>query len=101
MPVQVTKSSDGHQLAIKITERFDYSVQQAFRNAYKEAEKEVTFIVDLSGADYIDSAALGMLLLLKKYAQNKSEQVIIYKPSPSIKKVLDVSKFDKLFTIEA
>jgi len=87
-------------LIIKITGRFDFGVHNEFREASKLIETGVTLIeVDLSGTDYLDSSALGMLLVLRdKMAGNKLAICIKY-TRPEVKKILEIANFDKLFTL--
>ena len=57
------------------------------------------YIVDLSATEYLDSSALGMLLLLREHAGGESSNIRISKASPEVKKILDVANFEKLFNI--
>lgn len=49
--------------------------------------------------DYIDSAALGMLLLLHDEASRKGMRVSLEGVTGQIKKMLQLSNFDEIFTI--
>jgi anti-anti-sigma factor len=82
--------------------RFDFSCHKDFRGAAKKALeskglKEVQ--IDLSGVDYIDSAALGMLLLTRENANAMNVSVCLVKPSAIVQQVLDVANFQKIFEI--
>ncbi len=96
MSILVTESDDGKIITIKVDGRFDFSVHKDFRNAYKDINSDTSFKVDLSNTDYLDSSALGMLLLLKKHANSN---VVIEKPNDEIKRVLTIANFDKVFNI--
>jgi len=64
MPVKQQKSSQNNQVTIKIDDHFDFSLHQKFRDAYSnEKNNNCLFIIDLTNATYMDSSALGMLLL--------------------------------------
>ena len=95
-------SNDGMVVQINVKGRFDYKLSQQFRNAYRQIPDNdgVTFHVDLSHADYIDSSALGMMLLLREYAKCKGGSVIIDSPSAQIDKILKVASFEQLFLID-
>jgi len=95
--VTTEQSDDEKTVTIKVDGRFDFSVHKDFRNAYKDYSDSLNYKVDLSGTEYLDSSALGMLLLLKKHA---AVNVIIEKPSEEVKRVLSIANFDKVFTIE-
>lgn len=91
----------GKKVKINVFGRFDYGLSQMFREAYLNLEKVdgVNFHINLSAASYIDSSALGMLLLLREYAKNLGGNVIIEKPCEQINSFLKVAKFDQLFAI--
>ena len=57
------------------------------------------YTVDLAGTDYLDSSALGMLLLLREHAGGEGAAIQIINASPDVKKILDVANFGKLFDI--
>ena len=48
---------------------------------------------------YLDSSALGMLLLLRDHAGGDQAEVEIVNCSPDVKKILTISNFDQLFKI--
>lgn len=63
MPITVT--TNDNVTRIIISDRFDYGIHTAFRSAYKDTPVDMEFIIDMSQASYMDSAALGMMLLLR------------------------------------
>lgn len=99
MAIHSQLSSDGSSLTIKITDKFDFSLQNDFRNSYKEQNTVSKYILDFSSTSYMDSSSLGMLLLLKQHAEQNKGSVVIHNPSEPIKKILEVANFDKIFTI--
>ncbi|MDN6319791.1 MAG: STAS domain-containing protein [Marinobacter sp.] len=100
MPIQTRRSHDGQSLIIKIQGRFDFSTHQAFRDAYEHGGKNVDgYVVDLSEATYLDSSALGMLLLLRDYAGGDNASIVIENCNNDVRKILTISNFEQLFTI--
>jgi len=90
-----------NKVSIIIEERFDFSLHQQFRDAYTGHEEAKTvFIVELSKTEYMDSSALGMILLLKDHAEKHSSTVIIRKPNASVNKILEIAQFHRLLPIE-
>ena len=99
MSITTSSGNDG-QLIIKIQGRFDFSVHQDFKNAYESpSTKSNKFEVDMRGTTYLDSSALGMLLLLRDYAGGDAATVSITNSSADIKKILTISNFEQLFRI--
>ncbi len=102
MALQVsTPSKDNPNLTIKIQGRFDYSLHKEFRDSYNVNDAAAnTYQVDLSETEYMDSSALGMLLLLKEHADEKKASVTLLSPTPEVKKVLEIANFGKFFKIK-
>jgi anti-anti-sigma factor len=100
MAITSTVSPDGNQITIYIQGRFDFSSHQEFRNAYEKLSQTPSqYRVDLQGTSYLDSSALGMLLLLRDYAGGEQSKIQIVNCAPDVKKILLISNFEQLFDI--
>ena len=95
----ISSVSNGNKHIIKIDGRFDFSLQSEFRQAYEPAAASSHFVIDFGGAEYIDSSALGMLLLLRDHAGGDSANIEIIHCRNEIKNILEISNFQKLFKI--
>lgn len=101
MAVSNQLSSDKKQLFISIDERFDFSLHQQFRESYTNVTQQgLTYILDLSSTEYMDSSALGMILLLKDHVQLYAGKLIISKPNETVRQILEIAQFQRLMTIE-
>ena len=88
------------QLTINVDGNFDFSIYKSFRRAYTGIDGSVKeYVVDLSKAEYMDSSALGMLLLLREYAGGDSANIQLVSPNPDVLKVLNIANFESMFTI--
>ncbi len=95
----VTSTESGDTVTIHVTGRFDFAAHQEFINAYKSLPKgEKRFVVDLSGAEYMDSSAMGMLLQLREHS-NKNRPVELVNGNEGIREILRIANFDKLFKV--
>jgi anti-anti-sigma factor len=100
MTIRSALSADGQELTITIQGRFDFNAHQSFRDAYQLVRGSPTrFVVDLGGATYLDSSALGMLLLLRDHAGSEQSDIRLINCNSDVRKVLQVSNFDQLFSI--
>ena len=100
MTISSQLSADGQELTITIQGRFDFNTHQAFRDAYQHVGNSAErYVVDLGGATYLDSSALGMLLLLRDHAGGDRANVRLVNCNPDVRKVLSVSNFEQLFAI--
>jgi len=101
MGVQSKVESNGKELIIKVDGRFDFSAHQEFRDAYESVPSGInSYIVDLNNTSYLDSSALGMLLLLRDHAGGDDASIRIIKCNADVKKILTISNFEQLFTIQ-
>ncbi len=89
------------QVVIKIDGRFDFAQHKSFRDAYRDIPPgSKSFIVDLSSTSYLDSSALGMLLLLREHVGGDAAPVKIQGCGEDVQRVLKIANFEKLFRIE-
>lgn len=100
--MQITVEKKGETARLILNGRFDFSSHREFRNACDEALQapEIKEIeADFSRVDYLDSSALGMLLLLRERAQNANQKVALTNCTGLVQQVLDVANFQRLFAI--
>jgi len=100
MSINSTVSEGGNAVTIAVSGKFDFQLYDEFRSSYVDTQGAgMQYTVDLSGTDYLDSSALGMLLLLREHAGGEGSRIEIANASPDVKKILDVANFGKLFEI--
>lgn len=97
--MSITTKKDGFSHIIKIKGQFDFAIQRDFRKAYESEASSQRFILDLSETEYMDSSALGMLLLLRDHAGAETAKVELINFNQEIKSILGISNFQRLFTI--
>lgn len=100
--MEYTLNRQGNDFLLEISGTFTFSDNSKFRSiatTLRESEaKAVT--LGMRKLEFIDSAALGMLLLLHDEAQKKGFKVTLSGADGQIKKMLQLSNFDEIFTIE-
>lgn len=93
-----------HETAvIRLSGRFDFSGHREFRHCYEAALQEPSvrrIDVDLHAVEYLDSSALGMLLLLKEQAEARSLPVSLLNCGGTVREILDVANFDVMFSMK-
>jgi anti-anti-sigma factor len=100
MSVSTKQADGGSELIISIKGRFDFSAHQDFRNAYESVDgPPESYQIDMSETTYLDSSALGMLLLLRDYAGGDSARISISHCNNDVRKILTISNFEQLFVI--
>ena len=100
MSVNTNLDSATKTLHIDVSGRFDFGLHQDFRKASEQAKSGVSqIIIDLGKVDYLDSSALGMLLVLRDRVGESKGAVKIKNIKPDVKKILEIANFGQLFTL--
>lgn len=100
MTITVSRSDNENTVTLNISGSFDFSVHNDFRNAYKDNPPEIKYIINMRNTKYMDSSALGMLLLLREHAGSGKSTITIEGCQGDIQKVFTISNFHKLFNIK-
>ena len=101
MAITTSRISSNSELMISIKGRFDFSSHQEFRDAYESSGSPCEkYKIDMSETTYLDSSALGMLLLLRDYAGGDNADINIVNCNNDVKKILTISNFEQLFHIQ-
>lgn len=97
--MQYTAQHTGSQCHITLSGRFTFSDSAAFRPVLDllttPALSEI--ILDFSQTEFIDSAALGMLLLLREEARQRNIDVRLINAYGQIKKMFELVQFHTIF----
>lgn len=94
--------TDAQPGVLRMEGTFTFEAHSAFKTATAgllETPGLSAITLDLSAVSYMDSAALGMLLLIRERAEAKGQKVILSRPSPTVMTILQVVQFGKLFEI--
>lgn len=87
-------------MLVRLTGRFDFSTRDQFIARIKEVISHVEapeIRVDLASVVYIDSSALGMLLMARDLARQNNKEVTLSSPQPLVRQTLETAQFARLF----
>ena len=86
---------------VTLSGTFTFSDHPGFRDILQKIEDgDVRQIVlHLSGVEFVDSAALGMLLLALDEAEKHQKPLVLSGATGQVKKMFDMARFDTLFTL--
>lgn len=95
-------SARGNTVELKLQPRFGFDQFGEFREAYgahldDPGVREI--VLDLSAVEYMDSSALGMLLLLKEKARVVGKTVALRGAQGFVRELLSSMKFESLFSM--
>jgi len=100
--MQAHVSKENGNAIIKLMGRFDFNTHRDFRASYEPLVSDSgtrTVTVDFEGVDYLDSSALGMLLMLRDKMGSAGKEVLLVNVRGGVRQVLDIANFGKLFRI--
>jgi HptB-dependent secretion and biofilm anti anti-sigma factor len=100
--VQTNILIENGKAVVKLHGRFDFDAHREFRdscNACLDAAQVRVIELDLGDVDYLDSSALGMLLMLKERADAVAKRVALCGCRGVVKQVLDIANFGRIFSI--
>ena len=99
MNISVREGSSNTTVSLK--GRFDFQAHMEFRRTVegllRAGHSELT--LDLSEVSFIDSSALGMLLLARENCEKAGGAVVLDRPQEYVEKVLRFCHFDQLFQV--
>lgn len=100
--MQVTTTVTDGIATLGLQGRFDFNSHRDFREATERvlADAEVKSLnVDLAQVEYLDSSALGMLLMLRDKIKASNRRVSLVNCRGPVKQVLEIANFSKLFEV--
>ncbi|MEM8593500.1 MAG: STAS domain-containing protein [Pseudomonadota bacterium] len=100
MSFDITSNAQDDSVTLKLSGRFDYEAHDSFVASYSDKLGFTKYIVDMKATDYLDSSALGMLLLLKDFAESNSAKVSLTQVNDDVRKILEIASFDQIFSID-
>ena len=83
--------------------RFTFSDHLKFQkiiSVVSGEKKIVKVFIDLSMLEFVDSAALGMILLISDILRERNGHLVLKKPIGQVARILEISQFSKLVNIE-
>ena len=86
------------KVKIAVTSTLGNDIHKEFRRAYED-NSSPSYVVDLANSSNIDSAGLGMLLLMRDFTGGEESNIEIINCSDHILDIFHVTCFYKLFNI--
>lgn len=94
---------DDTSATIHITGHFSFHARRNFESAYtpllNNSNNIKNIIINFAKVEYIDSSALGMLLILRQHALANNISIHLSGTDGSTRQILDNACFAKLFTL--
>ena len=92
-----------HTARIMLEGRFTYTLRRKFIGAYVPLIKDSdvhSIEIEMNKVDYLDTSALGMLMLLSDRANVPHKPVTLLNPSDVVSQFLELANFSRFFMIK-
>jgi anti-anti-sigma factor len=86
----------------RISERLSFADNGLFRKLLEDmvASKTGHWVLDVSALTSLDSAGLGMFIIAMENAKKAGSTLILRSPTEHVRKLIELSKMDKLIKVE-
>ncbi len=88
---------------LKLSGHFDFEMHDLFKKTYTPLINDASISeieIDLSRVEYLGSAALSMLILLKEHTRETDKTITLLNPSGLVSHVLEIANFNQIFPIK-
>lgn len=101
MGITRSVSPDSKVITVNVKGRFDINVFEEFSLTYKSVSPPCEkYVIDLTETEHMDSAGLGMLLLMRERLSRSNVNTVIVNCPPETKRALETVGLHKLINIE-
>lgn len=86
----------------RLSDRLSFADNASFRKLLDDmvASKRRQLVLNLSGLASVDSAGLGMFIIAAETAKKEGVSLLLKSPSGHVRKLIELSKIDKLVPVE-
>lgn len=96
------QSVNGKELKLDLKGKFTFADNKVFADILEEISNSSFdgVVIDLGDVEFIDSAALGILLLARDKCVKSATNLELRNPKGQVKQMFDISRFNDLFQIK-
>ncbi len=100
MKVSISTHEYKNTATIVTPPQFTFSIYRSFTDSYKAIEDDIHhWVVDLTNTEYLDSAALGMLVAFRSHLGSDGQNITLRGAKDDVRSILEVANFQKLFRL--
>ena len=98
--MNITQGTDDGKTIIRLDGRFDFGTRKSFKETMDRlAEERKPVVLDLEKVTFVDSSALGLLVICHQNFKNKNATFYLVNPQTYVKQVLDLANIGKMIPI--
>jgi HptB-dependent secretion and biofilm anti anti-sigma factor len=98
--MDVTQEQGVDSVIVHIAGRFDFGSRKIFKDAMDQAiQKGMPVVLDLGQVTFVDSSALGLLVITHQNFRKKKIVLCLINPQTYVRQVLDLANIAKMIPI--
>jgi len=98
--MNITQDTVDANMILHLDGRFDFGVRKIFKEAVDGVSAEGSSVVlDLEKVTFVDSSALGLLVICHQNLKNKNVSFFLVNPQTYVKQVLELANIGKMIPI--
>ncbi len=95
--MNITQDTVDGNTILHLDGRFDFGARKVFKDDMEEAIKRaMPIVLDLEKVTFVDSSALGLLVICHQNLKNKNISFFLVNPQTYVKQVLDLANIGKM-----
>ena len=99
--MKVTENQDGEFAILDLEGRFDFGARRDFKDAVDRVQNSGSryIILNLQDIAFVDSSALGLLVVAHQNLKLKEGRIGLVNPQPYVRQILDLANVPRMIPI--
>ena len=99
--MRISEQVEPSGTVLHLQDRFDFGARAVFKDAVEKAHDEhcLHLIVDLGGVTFMDSSALGLLVVTYQNFKRANSKVSLLRPQGYVRQVLDLANIPNMMKV--
>ena len=99
--MQISEEQEDGVVILDLEGRFDFGARKVFKDAVERIQKEgcLHIILNMERVSFVDSSALGLLVIAHQNLKIKQAQLSLVNPQPYVRQVLDLANVPKMIQV--
>ncbi len=95
--MKITQEINNKKATLKLEGNFTYTQRKAFQEALKVvcSDPIEEIVIDLSQVAFLDSAALGLLMISHRQLDGEKRKLSLAYPQPTVRQILELANLHK------
>ena len=99
--MQISEQQENGAVILVLEGRFDFGARKHFKDTIERIQQEGCshIILNMESISFVDSSALGLLVIAHQNLKVKQAQLTIVNPQPYVRQVLDLANVPKMIQV--